>query len=96
MFLAISPTTLLLSQVPHAGLDFNSTGAGDWKGKRFNEIAPARTIGRVVRVTESGFAREAGRSGEQADYGALLAHLLDSTAAATDLAVVGNEGMLAD
>ena len=43
-------------------------GSGDWKGKRLNEIVPARTIVWVVRVTESGFARDAGRSGEQADY----------------------------
>ena len=44
MILAISLTTLLLSQAPHVELDFNSMGSGDWNGKRFNEIVPARTI----------------------------------------------------
>ena len=96
MIPAILLTTLLLSQAPHVELDFNSMGWGEWKGKRFNEIVPARTIVRVVRVTESGFARDADRSGEQADYDALLAHLLDSTAAATDRALGGNEGRLAN
>jgi hypothetical protein len=57
---------------------------------------PARTIERVDRVTDSGFAREAGSSGEQADFDKLPAHLLDSTAAATDWALGGNEGRLAD
>ena len=55
MILAISLTALLLSRAPHAELDFDSMGAGDWKGKRFNEIVSARAIERVVRVTESGF-----------------------------------------
>jgi hypothetical protein len=96
MILAISFATLLLSQAPKVELDFNSMGAGDWRGKRFNDIVPARTIKRVVRVTESGFARDAGRSGEHADYDALLAHLLESTATATDRALGGNEGRLAD
>jgi hypothetical protein len=72
---AIFLTTRLLSQAPHVALDFNSMGSGDWKGKRFNEIVPARAIVRVVRVTESGFARDADRTGEQADYDALLASL---------------------
>jgi hypothetical protein len=95
MILALSLTTLLLSQVPHVELDFNSLGSGAWKGKRFNEIVPARTIKRVVRLTESGFARDAGRPGEQADYDALLAHLLHSTAAATDRVLADNESSLA-
>jgi hypothetical protein len=63
MILAISLATLLLSRAPHVELDFNSTGTGDWKGKRFNEIVPVRAIERVDRVDESGFARDAGRSG---------------------------------
>jgi NADPH:quinone reductase-like Zn-dependent oxidoreductase len=75
MIPAILLTTLLLSQAPHVELDFNSMSSGEWKGKRFNEIVPARTIVRVVRVTESGFARDADRSGEQADYDVLLASL---------------------
>jgi hypothetical protein len=95
MILAISVSTLLLSQAPHVELDFNAMGAGDWKGKWFHGIVPARAIERVVRVTESGFARDAGCSDEQADYDAPLAHLLDSTAVATDWALGGNEGRLA-
>jgi NADPH:quinone reductase-like Zn-dependent oxidoreductase len=75
MIPAIFLTTLLLLQAPHVALDFNSMGSGEWKGKRFNDIVPARTIVWVVRVTESGFARDADPSGEQADYDALLASL---------------------
>ncbi len=67
MILAISLTTLLLSQAPHVELDFNSMGSGDRKGKRFDEIAPVDQIKRVVRVNETGFARDAGPLGEQAD-----------------------------
>ena len=96
MILAISLTTLLLSQTPQVELDFSSMGAGDWKGKRFNEIVPAHAIKRVIRVTESGFARDFGRSGAQADYDALMARLLNSPSAARDWVVADNEGRLAD
>ena len=63
MILAISLTTLLLTQAPHVELDFNSMGSGDRKGKRFAEIAPVDQIKRIVRVNETGFARDSGRFG---------------------------------
>ena len=96
MILAILLTAQLLSQAALVELDFSSMGSGDWSGKRFSEFVPARTITRIVRVTESDFARDAGRSGEQVVFDGLLAHLLDSTTVATDWALGGNEGRLAD
>jgi hypothetical protein len=54
MILAIPLMTKLLPQSPHVKLDFNSMGSGDWNGKRLNEIVPARTNKRVVRIRGKG------------------------------------------
>ena len=81
---------------PKVDLDFNVMHASDWKGKRFNEIVPADQIKQIGRLTERGFARDVGPSGEQAAYDAFLAHLLESPVTANDWALGGNEGPLAE
>jgi hypothetical protein len=94
MFMALCIIALLLTppaEVPHVERDFSEMQAGGWKNRRFSEIIPADTIKRVVRESESGFARNAGRDGEQAAYDAFLAHLLDSHETANDWALGGNE-----
>jgi hypothetical protein len=96
MILAISFTTLLLTQAPHVELDFHSMGSGNREGKRFAEIAPVDQNKRIVRVNETGFARDSGPLGEQAAYDALVAHLLDSKATAKGWALSADEARLAD
>ena len=101
MINAICLATFLLSPSPPADapkveLDFNVMRAGDWEGKRFNEIVPADQIKQIGRLTERGFGGDPGRSGEQAAYDALLAHLLESPVAAHDWSLGGNEGPLAE
>jgi hypothetical protein len=101
MINAICLATFLLSPSPPADapmveLDFNVMRAGDWKGKRFNEIVPADQIKQIGRLTERGFGRDAGPLGEQAAYDALLTHLLESPVAANDWSLGGNEGPLAE
>jgi hypothetical protein len=44
MILAITLTTMLLAQAPHAELDFKVMSSDDWKGKRFNDILHADMI----------------------------------------------------
>jgi hypothetical protein len=61
MINAICLATFLLSPSPPADapkveLDFNVMRAGDWKGKRFNEIVPADQIKQIGRLTEKGLA----------------------------------------
>ena len=96
MILAISPAALFLAQAPHVEIDFNVMRSDDWKGERIDKIAPADLIKRVIRVKETGFARDSDASGEQADYDALFTHLLDSTATATGWGVCPDEVKLAD
>jgi len=60
------------------------------------EIVPADQIKQIGRLTEKGFGRDAGPSGEQAAYDALLTHLLESPVAANDWSLGGNEGPLAE
>ena len=95
MILAISWTTPLLARAPHVEPDFSVMSSDDWMEERSNKIFPADQIRRIVRVGERGFGRDSGPSGEQADYDALFAHLLDSTATATGRVLGGNEGTLA-
>ena len=96
MILAISLTTLLLTQAPDVELDFHSMGSGNREGKRFAEIAPVDQNKRIVRVNETGFARDAGPSSEQAVSDALLAHLLDWRATAKSWALSADAARLAD
>src|SRR5690348_5660825 len=65
------------SQAGRSAANFDVMGAGDWKGKRFNEIVPSDQIEQIGRLSEEGFARDVGASGEKAAYYALLAHPLD-------------------
>jgi hypothetical protein len=53
--------------------------------------APKVQIKRIVRLAEKGFARDPGASGEQADYDALVAHLLGSKETAAGWSLGGNE-----
>jgi hypothetical protein len=90
MMPSICLTAFLLAQIPHVELDFDSMIAKDWKGKRFAQIIPADAIKRLVRLRESGFARDVWN--QQADYDALIAYLMESKETARDWALGGDEG----
>ena len=95
-FLLAPPLSPPPADVPKVELDFNLMRAGDWKGKRFNEIVPADQIRQIGRLAEYGFARGTDASGEQAAYDAFLTHLLESQVVARDWSLGGNEGRLAE
>jgi hypothetical protein len=94
MMPSICLTAFLLAQIPHVELDFDSMIAKDWKGKRFGQIIPADAIKRLVRLRESGFARDVWN--QQADYDALIAYLMESKETARDWALGGDEGTKAE
>ena len=81
---------------PKVELDITSMAARGWEGKRFGEIVLDDQIKRIVRLAEKGFARDPGASGEQADYDALVAHLLDSKETAAGWSLGGNEATRAE
>ncbi len=95
-FLLAPPLLPPPAGVPKVELDFNLMRAGDWKGKRFNEIVPADQIKQIGRLTENGFARGTHASAEQAAYDAFLTHLLESPVVASDWSLGGNERRLAE
>lgn len=98
MLSAICLAAIMLAppgNAPKVELDFNVMQAGDWQGKRFNEILPADQIKQIGRLREMGFSRDSGAE-EQAAYDALLTHLLESTITANDWSLGGNEGPMAE
>ena len=70
MIPTICLTACLLAQIPHVELDYGTMAARDGKGKRFAQIIPADKIKRVIRLRESGFARDP--RNPQADYDAFI------------------------
>jgi hypothetical protein len=87
-------------QAPSVELTYSTMQAGDWSGRRFREIVPPAEIKRIVRVAEQGFAHHDRSQPDveqrvQADYDALMAHLIASDVPAGDLAWDAREASLA-
>ena len=88
------------AEVPRVETDFGEMGARDWAGKRFRDVVPPDRIRRIIRLTEHGFAHHNnGLPGYlslvQADYDRLVAHLIASNEAATNLGLDAREGVSA-
>jgi hypothetical protein len=81
--LFVSSQALHSSDV-HVEMNFSGGEARDWAGKRFRDIIPPEHIKRIVRLTERGF------SSRQADYDALIDHLVHSDQRADDCATIGD------
>jgi hypothetical protein len=85
------------AETPRVEMDFGYIAAGDWVGKRFRDIIPPNRIKRIVRLTEHGFAHHNNslpdyRSKVQADYDALMAHLIASKEVAANYGLDAREG----
>jgi hypothetical protein len=88
------------SEVPRVEMNFNKMAAGQWSGKRFNEIISPDRIQRIILLAEHGFAHHSNRLPDyeklvQADYDALVAHLLKSEEPAQDYSLDAQEGKAA-
>lgn len=88
------------SEVPRVEMNFNKMAAGEWSGKRFNEIVPPNRIHRIIRLAEQGFAHHNNRLPDyeklvQADYDALVAHLLKSDEPVRDYSLDAQESKAA-
>ncbi len=89
------------TKYPIVELGYNNISSKDWTGLRFSDIIPASNIKKVIRIKESGLAHHNNSLPDykklvQADYDALLKHLIDSDEKAQNLGWLAEEGILAE
>jgi hypothetical protein len=89
------------TKYPLVELGYNDMLSKDWIGLPFGEIIPASSIKKVIRIRESGFAHHNNSLPDykklvQADYDALLKHLIDSEEKARNLGWLAEEGILSE
>lgn len=85
-----------VAEVPRVELNFQQSAARQWKGQRFRDIIPAERVHRIICLTEGGFAYHDNglpdyRALVQADYNALVAHLIASDEPAGDRSLLAQE-----
>lgn len=109
LFSLLVLTLTCLSQAPLLGteptlpsveLNYSQMSAREWAALRFRDIIPPTEIKRIIRISERGFAhhnnaRKDCKTLVQADYDALMAHLVASERKVTDLALDAQERCLA-